>query len=222
MEVRIFKLTFDSMDMARKDIPKIRGFISNKYPEYDELHNHNGDKFIYKYPIVQYKAVSGIPMILGINEGADVLSKLESSIDNLNISGENIEIYEKGISYVNDILGIADTLLKYKFISPWMALNENNYYKYYKASDEEKTEIIKKILIGNVLSLCKGLGYTVEEQLNVFVNLQTCKINFKNQEMLGFKGEFLINFHIPDFIGIGKSVSRGFGTVKLIKDDGFK
>ena len=32
--------------------------------------------------------------------------------------------------------------------------------------------------------------------------------------MLGFLGTFSVNFEIPDYWGIGKSVSRGFGTVK--------
>lgn len=222
MELKIFKLTFDSMDMARRDIPKIRGFIANTYPEYDELHNHNGEKYIYRYPLIQYKAIGGTPMIMGINEGADILSKLEDSIDNIDISGKKIEIYEKSISYLKARLGVSNTLLKYKFISPWMALNEKNYEKYDEANEDEKTEIIKKILIGNILSMCKRFDYTVKEKLIVYVNLETCKINFKNQEMIGFKGEFLVNFYIPDFMAIGKSVSRGFGTVKIIENNGFK
>ena len=32
--------------------------------------------------------------------------------------------------------------------------------------------------------------------------------------MLGFIGTFSVNFEIPDYWGVGKSVSRGFGTVK--------
>ena len=29
-------------------------------------------------------------------------------------------------------------------------------------------------------------------------------------------GDFQINFHLPDYIRLGKSVSRGFGTIKKI------
>jgi len=32
--------------------------------------------------------------------------------------------------------------------------------------------------------------------------------------MLGFLGTFSVNFEIHDYWGIGKSMSRGFGTVK--------
>ena len=34
--------------------------------------------------------------------------------------------------------------------------------------------------------------------------------------MLGFVGSFRVNFQIPNHAGIGKSVSRGFGTVERI------
>ncbi|MEW6621092.1 MAG: CRISPR-associated endonuclease Cas6, partial [bacterium] len=37
--------------------------------------------------------------------------------------------------------------------------------------------------------------------------------------MLGFLGDFLVNFEIPDYWGIGKSVSRGFGTMVRQKTD---
>jgi hypothetical protein len=31
--------------------------------------------------------------------------------------------------------------------------------------------------------------------------------------MICFQGEFTTNFLIPDYLGIGKQVARGFGTV---------
>ena len=34
--------------------------------------------------------------------------------------------------------------------------------------------------------------------------------------MVGFVGTFRVNFHIPEHAGIGKSVSRGFGTVERV------
>jgi hypothetical protein len=31
--------------------------------------------------------------------------------------------------------------------------------------------------------------------------------------MTGFKGTFSVNFELPDYIGLGKSASRGFGAI---------
>ncbi|MDA8215778.1 MAG: CRISPR-associated endonuclease Cas6 [Nitrospiraceae bacterium] len=43
-----------------------------------------------------------------------------------------------------------------------------------------------------------------------------CYYFYKGTPMLGFLGTFSVNFEIPDYWGIGKSVSRGVGTVKRI------
>jgi hypothetical protein len=42
-------------------------------------------------------------------------------------------------------------------------------------------------------------------------------MNFKNIPMVCFTGEFTMNFLLPDYLGIGKQVARGFGTVRRIK-----
>lgn len=218
MELKILRLIFSNVEVARRDIPKIRGFIANNYPEYDELHNHNGDKFIYRYPLIQYKEIEGKPAIVGINEGADIIASLEEKINNLNIRGSSIEIFEKNISYVSSRYEATDSMLKYRFCSPWMCLNEKNYKSYIIADENDKARLLKKILVGNILSMSQRFSYTVDKQLNAYIDLTPCKINFKNNEMIGFKGEFIVNFRIPDYIGLGKSVSRGFGTVKCQKN----
>ncbi len=39
---------------------------------------------------------------------------------------------------------------------------------------------------------------------------------FKNQEMLAFNGNFVTNAELPNWVGIGKSPSRGFGTIEKL------
>ena len=39
----------------------------------------------------------------------------------------------------------------------------------------------------------------------------------KDVSMLGIECEFMANFAIPDYLGLGKSVSRGFGAVVGMK-----
>ena len=41
-------------------------------------------------------------------------------------------------------------------------------------------------------------------------------ITYKSVKMNAFKGEFKIHYDLPDYIGIGKGVSQGFGCVKKI------
>lgn len=221
MQLRMFQLSFHNLEIARRDIPKIRGYISSEFPQFDELHNHNGDRFIYRYPLIQYKMLNRIPSIIGIEEGANILSNIAMKLDKLKIKDKLMDVHE--IKFVSQkcILGDNERFWHYQFISPWMCLNEKNYQNYIKANNKLKSEILKKILIGNILSMSKRFNYTVTNNLETYINLNPVNVNFKNKKMLGFKGEFIINFKIPNNFGLGKSVSRGFGTIKLINKEGF-
>jgi len=57
-------------------------------------------------------------------------------------------------------------------------------------------------------------NYTMGLYVVESLSLQEHKTLLKSTPMLGFLGTFSVNFEIPDYWGIGKSVSRGFGTVK--------
>lgn len=217
MDLKIMKLSFENIEIAKRDIPKIRGYIASSYREFNELHNHKGKSNIYRYPVIQYKAIHGVPFIIAIDEGIEVLKKIEGKLDSLDIENNVIDIFEKRIKYDNKEFGVSDDLLKYEFDSPWMCLNDKNFKIYMSSEDSEKKELLKRILIGNILSVSKSIGYTVKEKLNVYLEVTPCNIKFKNQDMIGFKGYFIVNFKIPDYLGIGKSVSRGFGTIKSIE-----
>ena len=75
--------------------------------------------------------------------------------------------------------------------------------------------MLSKMLVGNLLSMSKGLGYTVPARIEAETTLNSIKTKLKRVEVIGFIGSFRTNFEIPDFFGIGKSVSRGFGTVEM-------
>lgn len=218
MEIKYALLMMNGVKLKQRESVKLRGYIANKYNHY-LLHNHLGDKMLFKYPKVQYKVIDGKPILLGINEGAMLVVNIgldneEIIIDDLKIPIESQEIIKKDVAF-----GEIDDYKHYKFITPWLALNESNYTKYISSNQIEREEILKKTLIGNIISMCKGIGYTVTHELKCWLNVYECEVNFKGVKMIGFKGDFKINFNIPEYLGIGKSVSRGFGTVKETNND---
>lgn len=221
LNILIFKLEKSLID--RRDIPKLRGFIADKYPQYVELHNHIENRgYKYGYPVIQYKVIDKTPALIAINEACSLLMKVSFELKNINIGSKEIDINEKEYVIKKEKLGISEDLIDYDFISPWMALNQDNYKKYLSFDKAEKENLLKRILIGNVLSMSKSLSYSVEEEIKTQLDLEPCKVNFKNQTMIAFKGKFKINFHIPDYLGLGKSVSRGFGTVRKLYVDKFE
>lgn len=44
-------------------------------------------------------------------------------------------------------------------------------------------------------------------------------VDCKGNKFIGFMGNFKVNFELPDYIGLGKGVSRGFGTVRRIMQE---
>lgn len=213
-KIKIFRLSFPEVRLPVRAGHKLRGFVAGLFPEHDEFHNHGAKGWLYRYSQVQYKVIGGIPYIIGINEGAEKLWQVEDELDELVLGGEQIPLYEKALTITHENFGILDQVLEYTFLTPWLALNQTNYQRYQTGPGVLQREILRSVLIGNLLSLSKSLGYNVESQIMVDMgNMKTVETKFKNQNMLSFFGNFFVNFAIPDYLGLGKSVSRGFGTV---------
>ncbi|MDP2846452.1 MAG: CRISPR-associated endonuclease Cas6, partial [Candidatus Methanoperedens sp.] len=123
-------------------------------------------------------------------------------------------IEERQIIEKTQEFGCSDSLTQYMFIVPWISLNEKNYDSYLKFDPKNKVKLLHHILAGNLLSISKSLGYVVLNQIKVRTKLSPIKVYSKGIPLIGFEGEFQINFMIPEYLGIGKSVSRGFGVAR--------
>jgi len=64
--------------------------------------------------------------------------------------------------------------------------------------------------------MAKGLGVVIEKKLSVNTMLEQEPVRFKGVELTGFTGSFQVNLQMPEYIGIGKGVSQGFGTIRRI------
>lgn len=214
MDIKVCRLEFLNVKMNKRDGEKIRGYLGNKYEELDILHNHKDDKFIYRYPQVQYKIINSTPVIVGIDRGVNVISNIGLNEDELVIGENSINTFEKKIKINREKYGICDDYIKYEFVTPWIALNQKNINNYRNGNNMEKEEILEKILVGNIISMSKGLGYTVEDKVKCWLNLEKTSVTIKGVKHIAFVGEFKVNFYVPDYFGLGKCVSKGFGTVQ--------
>jgi hypothetical protein len=137
----------------------------------------------------------------------------------LDLGNHGYKVTDTHLSAVDVSFGHACSAMTYSFLTPWLALNEENYARYQASALTERQRLLERILIGNILSMCKGLGYVVTEKIEVSrldVYPVRTPVRLKGIEMTGFKGTVAVNFELPDLIGLGKSVSRGFGTVRRI------
>jgi len=205
--------------MNNFDIPKLRGFFANRYPKYDLIHNHLSDgRFKYGYPSIQFKVLNRIPTLIGLSEGFDILKEVFQDVDELVIAGEKAKIWEKSIQIREDNFGQTDSFFDYQFTSPWMALKEENYETFKTLDRIEKQQFLRHLLRENLKTVSKGFCYNIPniESVKVEGYFKPRPMNFKNIRMVCFTGEFTTNFLLPDYLGIGKQVARGFGTVKRV------
>ncbi len=116
-------------------------------------------------------------------------------------------------------LSESDTL-SYRFRTPWLGLNQENHARYEvrarpgapgvaRARDGRQLPFvgqgIRSLGSGRIKADCR--------------DLRPVQVGLKGVAMVGFVGDFRVNFRIPDHAGIGKSVSRGFGTVERVVEE---
>lgn len=217
--LQICRIKFPEIKLRTRDAHKMRGYFGNLFKENSPLlHNHyeNGE-FRYKYPTVQYKVLDNVPTLIGIEEGAELLPQLFLKINELDIDGKKTSINTKNIEVNREEVGFSEDLNEYRFKTLWMALNQKNYPKYQNLkSDAEKQKMLNSIVVGHILSFFRNTGIELDrtERLMAKVDVSEKSTNFKQNKMIAFTGKFIVNAKLPDEIGLGKSVSRGFGTIK--------
>ena len=220
MKYNILNLTLKTDLKLTASPTKVRGFLGNKYKEYPILHNHYAnDKFLYLYPYVQYKIIDGNIVIIGIDEGATLVKKIASELKTLTLDKE-YKITEKLINECEFDIKPSAEEKHYKFLTPWLGLNQKNYQKYINADDwKVKKEILNNVLVGNLLSMSKGLGIIVNKRLYAKTHFEQRIVEYKGVKMNAFLGEFKVHYSLPDYFGLGKGVSQGFGCIKEIKEE---
>lgn len=219
MKINTSYLIFKTDKPVTCEASKLRGYIGNKFKNHSILHNHYGkNQYYYSYPLVQYKIINGQASILGIGKGANILKEISSDIEELKMD-KTYNINEKIIYDKNYDINTTNKEYHYEFLSPWLALNTKNFQKYINISNWRESKLfLNNILVGNILSMSKGLGIIVNRKLYIKSYLNPISVKYKSVNMKGFTGEFKVKFKIPDFFGFGKGVSQGFGTIKQVTD----
>ena len=130
-------LLLKDIRLKPSQIHKFRGFIGNLFRDYDLLHNHDPvtGKLIYRYPLIQFKLIDGIPAIIAVtDEAVDLFSLLFMQLNEVFIEDLEIPVFERDLFIEKVDFGYANETFMYEFISPWIALNQKNFRKYADAS----------------------------------------------------------------------------------------
>lgn len=216
-QLRVIEISFNN-SLNRAEVSAFRGAIIEKVGRSNILFNHHFDdkRYLYKYPLIQYKSIRRRAAIVCIGEGVDEIYKLFSSSSwVLSVRDRVIDLSIDDLKLYTHHLAIANSTTNY-LLTNWLALNEKNYPKYRNLQSElDRIEMLESILIGNLLSFARGVEWFIEEEIKVRINSidEEKLIRYKGNSLLGFKVKFSSNIKIPNYIGLGKGASHGYGIV---------
>jgi len=203
--------------ISQEEIPQFRGAIINTMENANFLfHNHENDRLRYAYPLIQYKRINKCAAIVCIGEGTDAIGEFFSNCNfDVSLGGRKMRLEIDSVKASQIIVQVWDDLFHYR-INKWLPLNHYNYQQYQALEGVvDKCAMLEKILVGNMLSFAKGLGLHIDHQIICKITDQDDPyvIYYKGVNMTAFNVRFKSNMSVPDFIGLGKGVSLGFGTV---------
>ena len=168
----------------------------------------------YLYPRVQVKILNEHIYIVGIKEGVEPVMSLVDNVKSFNFGNITIHINKYEVEENFDQFKVTEKLLKYKFVTPWIALNNSTGGKYRFLSGQEKPRFLNKLLGQNLLFIAKELGEEIKTKIYTKVTVDNDSPEKIDDNGWGaFAGEFKTNFILPSYIGLGNGITRGYGTL---------
>jgi hypothetical protein len=219
-KVKTLLVQFDN-ELSPNLVPAFRGAIIEKVNR-DHLlfHHHNGDKeLLYKYPLIQYKSINKKAGIICLGDGVGEMHRLFSQKDlNVKLHDKTIELEIAKLEINQFSFSFIKTEKAYQLVN-WLGLNSENLKKYIELKSViDKVTFLENIITANLLAMAKGIDWIIDEPIKVRI------LEVKDERIIRYKGNpikafdliFETNIALPYFIGLGKSVSHGYGMIKPI------
>ena len=209
---------------VKKTPYQVKGVFINQFADDSIIPLLNGQyrkKFL--YPRVQVKILNEQIYLVGVNEGVAHLLALSKKIDTLNFGNIRFQVNDINIYKQTDILVPSNQPMSYRFISPWVALNPITNKRYKNLNNSGRIKYLSQLLTHNILFLGKEMGITIDAKVYTWLSLSSLSPKTVGEKNWGsFFGGFKTNFILPNYIGLGNGITRGFGAIYgLFDSDGF-
>ncbi len=200
---------------VKKTAYQVKGVFMKQYPNSPVIPMLDGryrDKFL--YPRVQVKILNEQIYLVGIKDGADPVLSITKDFELLNFGNITFNILDVEIEENIDQFKHVDQLLRYRFVSPWIALSKNtqNRYKFLKSKD--RIAFLNRLLGQNIVFLAREMDIELNDKVYTKLKLNSLFPKPVYENSWGsFSGEFQTNFVLPNYIGLGNGITRGYGAI---------
>lgn len=221
MILPIITLFLEPVNPLQFSLPEFRSSLTLQLAEYQATGSKGNPagKVIHRYPAIQCKQVKNDLVLIGICQGARFL---------MNLAGENAEILPgtSGCTIASrdpaprdEEFGTTGGIYEYEFLTPWIALSQQNAKKFYDLKGKPARDaFMQKILNTHLTTLAKSLDAVPAEPITCMAHVRFIRERIDRENVIVFKGTFRTNLRIPDYLGIGQLVSRGYGTIRAVPE----
>ncbi|RNE93019.1 CRISPR-associated endonuclease Cas6 [Marichromatium sp. AB32] len=201
---------------AEPRIRQLRGALGNAFREDALFHQHDPatGRPLFRYPRVQYRWHAGQGLVVGWAEAAQRLLDLPWLDLRLRLGDEPVQVTDATVRAGTGTFGVATRLLRYRFDTPVLLFNQENYRRYRQLDAPAQRRECERLLTASLLVTLRGLGVTFPERLYVtFIAHRRRTCHYKGERLLGLVGEFATNAVLPDGMACGHAVSHGYGCL---------
>ena len=207
---------------VKKTPYQVKGVFFKHFPNNDVIPMLNGEyRKEYLYPRVQVKIINEQIYLVGINEGVDSILSLCKEIKELDFGNITFKVNDLDTEQQEDIMTLSNNPIKYQFVSPWVALNPSTNGRFKGLNRSGRIKYLSQLLTKNILFLGEEIGVNIDKKVFTWLSLSSLNPKSVCEKKWGsFSGSFKINFVLPNYIGLGNGITRGFGAIYRLDESG--
>ena len=214
--VKLMRVRF-GFDLMQRELSMLRGaLVSHVGRDLDRFHNHapGQDKFLYRYPLIQYRVEGRRAALLALGEGLDDLRDvLNGPMPMLTLNGRRVGMRVDDVQIDYHRAEVSRGLLSYE-VRDYLPLNQANEPAFMSMDAYAQGDYLSRLLTGHLLAFATGIGWQISDRIRV--ELEAARmlrpILHKGVKRVAFDVRFRCNLDLPPGIALGKNVAMGFGV----------
>lgn len=208
------------LEYRRKDIITQAIDVLGRDGAHDLFHNHQGEKAIRRYPLIQYRVHDRKLQIFAVGEAVPVLMQVivKAELDNTahRINLNNVEMTTGKASLIK-----SDRYQYYRLMD-WVALNNDTFNNKWKKTFSmiERIPLLDQAITGHLRILGSQFMDDEESQkMDGVLYMVNGKKPMKvyGNTMMGLNVLFKTRYILPEGFALGRCISLGAGTFQMCK-----
>lgn len=215
-DLNMVKIAFDTTIKA-KEIPAFQAALSHRLG-FAELSKSQMPGY---YPLIQYKTRRSHqqqqPLMVILGQHPKLFYKLsQQGTWEANISGRKIQMKVAHAKATQFQVQLRARMQQYALFN-YQPLNQADYQRYQQCqTDLRKQQLLSEILHFHIQNFARGIDWQIEGELKVIINhiIREKPIPYQGFTAQCFDLKFQANAFLPEYIGLGKGLRKGFGTLR--------